>query len=221
MQPSWLDNKGGKYVLNDSKVNIIKSIFKHYLSGYGCVTIAKRLNREQAPVVVNAYKNRSNIWHPYQITRLLNNKALIGFYKTGINSEVGEYFPKAIPETDFYAVQAKLKENSKFKGQRNSSPYIFSHLIKCAFCGRTMFRTLEKGRSYLQCMGNKEGNCKAAYMHYAFLEKALLLVVGSQTVDLNDDNEVAAKKEIDEIKGRVAEITNKIKVASAMVAKRP
>ena len=222
--PAWLENTGTAYKLIPEKVEIIKRIADLYISGLGCLTISSILNKDKTPVISRAKKRKGNAWHPYQISRLLNNKALIGAY-VFIEPEIPNFYPGALSRDTFYSIQAKLNDRPKYKGQRNVRPYVFSGLMKCKQCGGTLFRSIEKGHSYIQCMNRKEGQgCKCSYLNYPAAEKALLnvlSVINPSAIDPRNEDATNIQKELDALQGMLLELESKENTARKLFAKNP
>ena len=222
--PGWLTKKNRAFVVIPEKIQIIKRIFKLCLDGYGSLTIAGMFNREKVPTLSNKSQKANQLqWHPHYILRILKNRSLIGYY-TNVNPEVPNYYPRIVSDNDFYAVQAKLKERITYKGQRNKTPYVFSHLMKCSVCGETLFRTVDNGYSYLRCMGHKKGGCKVGFMNYPSLEKTMLSVISnmeSSSVEYDSDYIERENLELASLKGRLDDIESKIETASKLFVSNP
>ena len=222
--PAWLENTGIAYKLIPEKVAVIKRVADLYLSGLGCLTISSILNKDKVPVISTARTRRSVTWHPFQISRLLKNKALIGVYEF-TDPEIRSFYPGALTRDTFYAIQAKLNERPKFKGQRNVKPYLFSGLMKCKQCGGTLFRSIEKGYSYIQCMNRKDKQgCTCSYLNYPATEKALLSIIStidSTATDTTNDDISNMQKEVDALNGMILEIEGKKTIASGLFLKNP
>jgi DNA invertase Pin-like site-specific DNA recombinase len=221
--PAWLENTGTSYKLIPEMVAVIKRITDLYLSGLGCLTISGILNNDKVPVISTAKKRKTATWHPYQISRLLNNKALIGTY-VFVDPEIPDFYPSAISSKTFFAAQAKLNERPKYKGQRNLKPYLFSGLMKCKQCGGTLYRTIEKGYSYIECMNRKDKQgCTCAYQNYPATERAFLnTIAGIDSAATEPDEDVLnAQKDLDALQGKLLELQDKIKAASDIFRKTP
>src|SRR5258706_8067050 len=127
--PSWLESKSKTYLVTSAKGEVIKRIFKLYLDGFGTQSIAQILIKEKIPNIAKS-KTGKKLWHPNYIQRILKSKEVIGYY-TGTTPDVPNYFPAIVSESDFYAVQALIKERYNYKGQKNNNPHPLSHLLKC------------------------------------------------------------------------------------------
>jgi len=201
--PSWLESKNKKYFVTPTKAEVIKRIFKLYLDGFGTQSIAQILIKEK---VANIAK-----------------KEVIGFY-TGATPDVPNYFPAIISESDFYAVQAIIKERYSYKGQKNNNPHPLSHLLKCDLCGESVVRCLGNGYFYFQCHGAHLKICDPKTMSIYGTEQALLRVLastGPTAAGLDDQSARQVRQEVEAQNGRINELEEKIATASKLFIKNP
>src|SRR5204863_5212253 len=97
-------------------------------------------------------------------TKILSYRAVIGEYQPhsrtgGSRQPVGEpitdYFPAIIQPDLFHAVQAKLEANRGKGGRIDKAKNVFTHLVKCAYCGGPLTLVDKgkgpKGHAYLIC----------------------------------------------------------------------
>ena len=92
-KPSWVVSlKDGKFMLDETKVALVRDIFTRYLRGQSCNNIANELNVAK----VSTLRNMLNgIWTNSTVAELLRNKNAIGWF--GINDqEFDNYFPAII-----------------------------------------------------------------------------------------------------------------------------
>lgn len=158
--------KDGKfYIRQDDTPNIVKRIFKEYLSGDGQDTIAKRLWQEGIPTPSEAAgkANAGTKWHGSTIMDILRNRAYIGDMvqskekmisvtctKRKINPEedwvVKENTHEPIvPKETFTSVQQLIKTRSRLKKAAPKS-HLFTNILFCADCGHGMhFKANRKG----------------------------------------------------------------------------
>ncbi|NKB83217.1 hypothetical protein HED51_04635 [Ochrobactrum grignonense] len=110
-------------------------------SGYGSYSIGRILNNEG----VLPFSENSKGWHASYITRILNNRSVLGEFQPHklVNGTaepdgdiVPDYFPHLIDEEQFlrikHARRKRLVEGAGRKGPvyRN----LFSRIAKCAYC---------------------------------------------------------------------------------------
>jgi len=154
-KPSWIISlKNNKFVLDDKRVAIVRDVFKRYLRGQSCNSIANELNRAS---VATLRKFPNGIWTNSTVADLLRNKNVIGWF--GINGqEFDNYFPAIISAADYKKAQARLEFNVKNRG---GSKYglvrnLFKGLVFCAGCGQVPELKLGTYR-----------NVKGGLQHYA------------------------------------------------------
>ena len=136
-KPSWVVSlKDGKFMLDETKVALVRDIFTRYLRGQSCNNIANELNVAK----VSTLRNMLNgIWTNSTVAELLRNKNAIGWF--GINDqEFDNYFPAIISPADYKKVQTRLDINVKNRG---GSKYglvrnLYKGLAYCAECGQVL-----------------------------------------------------------------------------------
>jgi DNA invertase Pin-like site-specific DNA recombinase len=221
--PAWLESRDGRYVTIPEKVKIIKRMFSLYLSGYGTSTVAAMLIKEKVPNIAKVQKAMSARWCGALVHRHLKNKELLGFYM-GISPEVPNFFPAVVSESDFYAVQAKLAQRNKFKGQRIHNPHPFTHLIKCSLCGESIIVVSGNGYMYYQCRGARVKLCKPKTLPYYQVERALLAIIAATdatTFTIDDTAALQAQQKIDAQQGRLKELQDKLSTAQKLFVDTP
>ena len=118
-KPSWIIGlKDGKFVLDEKRVVVVKSIFERYLSGHSTNKIADSLNELKTPTLrlfKDKTTNNMKLWTNSTVAELLRNKNVRGWF--GINGvEFDNYFPAIVSEKDFLLTQNKLQTNVKNRG---------------------------------------------------------------------------------------------------------
>ncbi|MEI8043063.1 MAG: recombinase family protein [Verrucomicrobiota bacterium] len=221
--PCWLQSCDGKYLPVPDKVQLIKYIHKLYLDGYGAQSICTKLTEAGQPNIATPQKGAALRWHSTTILRLLNSKALIGYY-THVTPEIPNFFPAVISESDFYAVQARIQQRVSYRGQRTYNPHPFTHLIKCERCGNNMVKKQMNGYNYLQCSASKEKVCSSRTIRYYPIERALLEIIAATdatTFAIDDNAALQVQKKIDALKGRITEIEGKLSAAEILFKETP
>lgn len=161
----------------ESEAEIVRYMFKQYLSGKGYSTIAKELNDN------HIYTRKGNRWDRTTIRNMLANPFYCGIirwnyasYKSGtieynppeewIEAE-GKHEP-LISKEDFEKATALMNEKaiaSKRVGKRDAiaRKHWLSGTLTCEYCGSGMnFRNLtgnHKGNPYFICRGNMKHIC--------------------------------------------------------------
>lgn len=156
--------EGRLFLRNDDTPEIVKRIFREYISGKGIDTIAKGLYTEniQTPSQIACKKDASNIWYGKTVKNILTNQAYIGnmeqkkertinsISKKRIKNDasnivlIEDTHEPIISKEDFYIVQDLLKSRSKERGHQAVN--LFTNLLRCGDCGKGMhFKKYRKG----------------------------------------------------------------------------
>jgi DNA invertase Pin-like site-specific DNA recombinase len=202
LAPSWLrlDKETGRFQVIPACAEIVRRIFREYLSGRGPALITADLNRENIPLFFRETrqgKRQATHWHRSYVRRILENPAVIGTYSPQITDYQGRkklrkaegqpvpgYFPAIVDEDTFQRVQAmRMNTPSPWRGQNAHSleiKNIFGGLAKCSRCSGPM-AYVSKGKykgktyTYLICQTAREGaGCKYTLVPYAAVEEAFL-----------------------------------------------
>ncbi|MCX7921570.1 MAG: recombinase family protein [Clostridia bacterium] len=150
------------------QLNVVKTVFELYLSGWGGTKISKYLNENN----ISTQKGRK--WAQAQVYDILTNKIYIGkqishtvqntdinidrivhntgdkqyMYKSQKPVDESDWITvhkeelRAVSDEIFYAVQEENAKRKELHGQGNrpSIKHIFSNLLYCQHCGRAMRR---------------------------------------------------------------------------------
>ena len=145
-----------KMVIDEYEAEVIKRIYNSYLEGESTKNIAVLLNKDQIPTkrmrmkdgslnVKNKNKKRGATskvkqtefkWSQPVIYSILKNTV----YK-GERPYKGKTYPcpQIINSEVFDLVQSKLKQANNFKNTNNKHFYLLKGLMKCGFCGSTIY----------------------------------------------------------------------------------
>ncbi|OAI40199.1 hypothetical protein AYO40_05070 [Planctomycetaceae bacterium SCGC AG-212-D15] len=164
--PAWLRVEGDRFVIDKSKADAIRRIYKMAARGHGIGAIAKRLNAEGVPTVGPA-----DHWPRSYVAKLLTSRAVIGEYVPmtrrggGVRRPDGDaipdYFPAVVTDDEWHAARAALVSRRQKGGRPTRRLNIFSGLLHDARDGGTLFQ-LNKGS---QCEG-RSGVLLASYRAY-------------------------------------------------------
>lgn len=160
--PYGFISKDGQLIVNPVQANIIKRIFKDYLSGLGVETIAQKLNDCNVPT------RRSGKWHDSTILGILANEKYLGdtlFQKTYTDSSFNrhpncgdknqfyckDHHEAIISREDFAKAKELIKQHCKEKGINKGSHeyqkrYAFSKKIICGNCGAYFRRRIHSNK---------------------------------------------------------------------------
>jgi len=143
---------------------------------------------------------RHPLWSAQTVGRILREQMYCGdmvqgrfrmkSYKVHIQETVPreEWFlventhPPIISRETFAQVQALLEQNTR-TAPRQSGPYLFAGLLRCADCGRAMSRSLSRGIVYYYCRTYKDRSKSACTRHsirHDQLEGAVLYTIQRQ-----------------------------------------
>lgn len=185
----------------------VVEIYKLFLAGYSKRAIAKKLNDLQilSPSAYKQkngfqYKNphtsgdKKTLWSGTAISDILKNPVYIGHMVQGkyrvksykVHTQiktpprewfVSEYTHEAIiPEEMFEKAQNLLKKEIR-TGPSQKKVYLFSGLLRCADCGKSMSRSTVNGYTYYYCRTYKDHSKRACSKHqikHEALEAAVL-----------------------------------------------
>lgn len=150
---------------------VVKRIFREYLSGAGQGTICSMLNQEGIP------SPEGRTWSQVTVGNLLKTEAYIGrlIYATKVVNPrkkrhkneprylpgdqpivVEGAYPRLISDQDFAAAMRLRKDRADLHtGRRGlASPFLLSRLIKCGKCGFTLVGIRSsRGQTYYGCQG--------------------------------------------------------------------
>lgn len=196
----------GTLVIEPQEAEIVRRIFREYLSGKGGVSIANGLN---ADGIVTRYGNQ---WHKRSVTCVLQNYAYTGnlllqttFRENHLtkrslpnDGQLPKYHAKGTHEAiismeDFTAAQAEMEKRSAKhapKGKNYTARYPFSSMIVCGNCGKHYRRKVTaSGPVWICSTFNQQG--KVACASKQIPEPALLALTAD--MDLSDLTEICAE----------------------------
>lgn len=199
--PAWIKlpkkaQTTDKFQVDEERADIVRNIFKEYLSGVGTNTIARNLTRDG----IKAFETK-DAWNVSTITKWLTSKTVIGHLQPHAHFskkkriEVGEiienYYPAIISENVFYEAQELRKKRLIPRGPKLNKHNLFTGIIKCKRCEGSM--TLRTGavtkkkatpyRSLVCGRASRGGKCKFATIPYLHFEDMILNIVFSSLAD--------------------------------------
>lgn len=162
-------NDHNHLVIDEEAAEIVRDIFRWYISGMSILSIAQKLNELRIPNPSNykkmiglKYKNRyekisNGKWPDSSVRRILGNQMYIGNLVQGVQKiksykvQVAQRQEKddwiiventhepIICKEDFELVQELLDRNTR-KAPAKKEVYLFSGFVKCGDCERSMSR---------------------------------------------------------------------------------
>jgi len=196
--PAWLEVVDGRFVVRKGAGEAIQLVFSLKLQGLGLRSIAVKLNQDNASwsppkqwytnPTTGEREQRFGGWRPSYVKALLKNIAVIGQlqpteHQDGKRIPTGDpikgYYPVVVDPMVFAKVQQLLAKNVRRGGRADKCTNVFSHLVKCAYCGGSM--TMDdkgkppRGYRYLRCERSYRGlGCERQGVRYDLAEKAIL-----------------------------------------------
>jgi len=192
--PSWLslENNNTPKIIPEA-LEAISLIFELKLKDFGVGRIVGILNERKLWSPPPRRNPKTTGWRISYVHKLLKSRELLGEYQPHrhIEGENGRrkrepdgepilnYYPIAITPEVFYSVQEKLKKNRGKGGRNGKVSNLFTHLVKCAYCGGPMRYVNKgsgpKGGSYLVCdLAARKIKCKRRSFRYDELEHTIL-----------------------------------------------
>ena len=231
--PAWLRLSEDKTVFEaiPERAQVIRQIYQMRLEGKGPELIAKTLN-ESKPLWMP-----KNGWRKSYIAKILNSQAIRGVYqphhvikveqkvkRVPIGKPILDYYPATVEKALFNRVQALIKANGIVNGNAGGKTgklgNLFTHIVKCAECGRPM-AYINKGKRdgrLLICDRARRGlGCTRARFPYDRFEALILTYCkGLDVRDILPGNEQRQSElkilqnELQALDGEMLEIQGKI-----------
>ncbi|NEW81771.1 MAG: recombinase family protein [Mariniphaga sp.] len=142
-----------KLVIDEFEAEIIRDIFKKYLSGYSIIEIKNYLNENNIPSkymrlkesgIIRKNLSESYEWSTASICRLLKAKLLTGYRVYGSVELQDEAF-RIIDNITFSAVANRLANKRDREPNAQKYENIFKGVLICGHCGGAMY--MQKGTS--------------------------------------------------------------------------
>ncbi|MCK4205980.1 recombinase family protein [Brucella pituitosa] len=189
--PAWLklNTDANSFEVIPGRDDIVKRIFDLADSGYGSYSIGRILNNEAVP----PFSEESKGWHASYISRILNNRSVLGEFQphklvNGTAEPDGDivpnYFPQLIAEEQFLRIKHARRKRQIEGAGRKGPVYrnLFSRIAKCAYCASPM-RFVDKGPppkggQFLRCTNaDRHFGCSASHWRYDHFENVFLYFV--------------------------------------------
>ncbi len=188
--PYGYTKKDGKLVASKNEADIVKRIFRMYLSGNGLSSIVSILNSEGI-LTGNYHKKWSNHTVKYILTneKYIGNTLLQKYYTTESiptkqhknNGEREQYYLSSthepiITHEDFYKAQELLRINTEHYYKKAGERHIFSKLLYCSNCGSTLKRKKTNNKFCWVCRNHDmhSDNCPIKAVAEADIESAFI-----------------------------------------------
>ena len=190
--PFGYDVKDNVFVPNPETAPVVKMIFNKYLSGRGCLEIAKELN------TMGIRTKYGNKWENRGVEYVLRNVVYTGKLTwTPVKSKTTEYKNEAtiitqgkhepiIEQEIFDKVQKMILEKKKLfpkHSRQSSNEFMLKGFLKCSNCGGALVYALN---DRVQCNRYSKGTCEVS--HSASLIKLNASVINALKSDLETQN---------------------------------
>lgn len=190
--PFGYDVKDNVFVPNPETAPIVKMIFNKYLSGRGCLEIAKELN------TMGIRTKYGNKWENRGVEYVLRNVVYTGKLTwTPVKSKTRDYKNEAtiitqgkhvpiIEQEIFDKVQKMILEKKKLfpkHSRQSSNEFMLKGFLKCSNCGGALVYALN---DRVQCNRYSKGTCEVS--HSASLSKLNASVINALKSDLETQN---------------------------------
>lgn len=136
--PHWIKVKDGKPFIPSDCQRALTRLFELAAAGHGGHLLIKRLRAEKVPAF-----GKSGDWKHAYIVKLLRDRRVLGEYQPRTKNgkpdgaPIPNYFPAAIPESLWQAVQAGMDSRRVHRGRIGRHVNLFSGLIVSAIDGGT------------------------------------------------------------------------------------
>lgn len=201
----------GKVEIYEAEAEIVRMIFKDYVEGMGCSTIAKKLREMNIP------KLRGGTWNSERVVDIIKNEKYTGnallqkkYVKDHLNKNLvfnkgnlpmyyaeGTHPPIIDEETFQKAKEIMLKNTEKYAGGNTRVKYPFTSKIVCGICGKKYRHKAREGRVSWNC---------STYLKYGKdscpskqIPQDILISLTSEILEIKEFDEAIFKKKIKEI----------------------
>lgn len=184
--------RNGKTIIEHSEANIIKEIFKEYISGASLKDIAESLTARKVP-----YTEKTDVWDKARIARIIDNAKYIG---------TDEYDAIIDEDTFETAVSTKTARQTNTVKKECEGIAILRNRVRCEKCGSLMVRKIYTKRKINESWvcTNDECGCRIRISDTDILIKITILlnriienaglIIPSEQVKIHDSIEVEKYK---------------------------
>ncbi len=184
--------RNGKTIIEHSEADIIKEIFKEYISGASLKDIAESLTARKVP-----YTEKTDVWDKARIARIIDNTKYIG---------TDEYDAIIDEDTFETAVSTKASRQTNTVKKESEGIAILRNRVRCEKCGSLMVRKVYTKRKINESWvcTNDECGCRIRISDTDILIKITILlnriienaglIIPSEQVKIHDSIEVEKYK---------------------------
>jgi site-specific DNA recombinase len=206
--PFGYELRQGKLIVHPQEAEVVRRIFRQYLSGRRPGQIAEELNRL-------GYRGKAGgKWTSGTVSHLLKNHVYYGALRWNY-AEAGqrqnspedwivieEAHPPIVDAETFANVQRMMMTKRGKHPRAAASDFIFSGILYCACCGAPMYgKTVQtrnaSGKRYVNryylCKNKRAGTCSAASIREDTLEESVVKLLLSFDSDLHEAARLASR----------------------------
>jgi DNA invertase Pin-like site-specific DNA recombinase len=134
--PRWIEERGGKLRPIPDRVKLVKKVFELAASGYGMVSLAKKLKADGIP----SFGGRRKEWTRSYLALILKDRRALGEHQPMKNGKkdgpvIPDYYPAVVTENEWLAARAGRQERVKKRGRVGKRVNIFAGLLRSAVDG--------------------------------------------------------------------------------------
>lgn len=198
-------------IIDEAAAQVVRDMFDWFVTdGMSKAGIAKKLNGLGIPNPT-AYKRANGfhyenphatandgLWNPTTVSRMLQDQLYIGVMRQGRQKVISYkvHHRASVPEQDWFIVENAIPPivdrelfnmaQSLHKRDTRTAPgkqeiYLFSGLVRCPDCGKSMTRHTARGHVYYHCRTKRDkGACTKHSIRLDVLEKAVLVTIQKQ-----------------------------------------
>ncbi len=197
-------------LIDEQAAQVVRDMFTWFVAGMSKAGIAKKLNDLGVPNPT-AYKRakgfhyenphavtNDGLWCPTTISRMLQDPLYIGTMRQGRQKVISYKVHRrtSVPENDWYVVENAIPpivdkdlfdtaQSLHIRDTRTApgkqKVYLFSGLVRCPDCGKSMVRHSSRGLVYYHCRTAREkGRCSKHSIRLDVLEHVVLTTIQKQ-----------------------------------------
>lgn len=201
----------GRIEINEGEAEIVRMIFKDYISGKGCRLISKKLRE------MGVKKLRGGTWRPERVLDIIKNEKYTGnallqkkyvkdhLTKTLVwnKGNLPQYYaegthPPIIDLATFQKAQEILDRNrERYLGKKGSGKYPFTSKIVCGICGKNYGHKNSQGRISWSCstyLKYGKNSCPSKQ-----IPEYILISLATEVLELKEFDEAIFEEKIKEI----------------------
>ncbi|MAY30834.1 MAG: recombinase family protein [Aurantimonas sp.] len=166
--PEWLAVENGKFVVREDRAEVVRTIFRLSIDGYGQRQIVVRLNAAGTPTW-----RGGRGWQASTVAKLLGGRLVLGEYQPHSGTHrsrnrqpegepIRGYYPAVIDEETYYRARQASQGRRTAAGRRGRGvAHLLLGLVKCTRCGGSM-HIIDKGKppkggKYFECDTQRRG----------------------------------------------------------------